>query len=269
MKQQHSPLAIWSLLVLILGLSGCASSRAPLPTPEQVDLQRFMGPWFVHGYTPIVVDKNAHNAVEQYTLDAKGRVQTTYQFRKGGVDGKLKTYRPTGYPRKDDASNARWKMQFIWPFKADYVIVHLSDDYQQTIVAHPNRKYAWIMARSTRLSESDYQALLQILQRNQFDPKTILRVPHDWSQDSERLQKNPSPRRQRATLNTSQQHTTNVEADTPPLGSVHQRSRTSTFNVQRSMFNVRPPRPSASQKKTSCEDSVPSVCSVVRSKRRY
>lgn len=147
-----------------------------------------MGPWFVHGYTPIVVDKDAHNAVEQYVLDDKGRVQTTYQFRKGSFDGKVKTYRPKGYPRTNDPSNARWQMQFIWPFKADYVIVHLSEDYQYTIVAHPNRKYAWIMARDTELSDADYATLMEILKGNDFDPESILRVPHDWSQDGERLQ---------------------------------------------------------------------------------
>ena len=126
-----------TVLIVTAGicLSGCAS-RPPLTTPERVDLEGFMGAWYVHGYTPIVVDKDAHNAVEHYFLDAKRRVQTTYSFRKGGFDGKLKTFTPTGFPVKDDPSGARWKMQFIWPFKADYVIAHLSDDGRQTIIAH-------------------------------------------------------------------------------------------------------------------------------------
>ena len=29
-------------------------------------------------------------------------------------------------------SNAVWGMQFIWPIKAEYVVVYLSDDYSQT-----------------------------------------------------------------------------------------------------------------------------------------
>ncbi len=166
---------------------GCVSSHPPLPTPEKVDLDRFMGPWFVVGYTPLIVDKGAHNAVEHYYRAGDGRIKTTYQFRKGAFDGKLKTYTPTGFVR-DTASNAEWGMQFIWPFKADYCIVHLSEDYSQTIIAHPNRKYAWIMQRSPDITEADYTKLLGKLEALGFDTAAIRRLPQDWSKDRDRLE---------------------------------------------------------------------------------
>lgn len=146
-----------------------------------------MGPWFVQGYTPILVDKEAHNAVEHYFLDIDGKVLTTYQFRKGGFDGELKTYTPVGTIH-DAESNAEWRMQFIWPFKAKYYVFFLSEDYQDTIVAHPNRKHAWIMSRTPEMEASTYAQHLSQLEEAGFDPDAVLRVPQDWSHEPERLE---------------------------------------------------------------------------------
>ncbi|HKK17034.1 MAG TPA: lipocalin family protein [Opitutales bacterium] len=170
-------------------MSGCASSNNPLPSANEVDLEKFMGVWFVHGYTPILVDKNAHNAVEHYYLNEKNEVETTYRFRDGGFDGELKTYTPTGFPEKGHPSHARWKMQFIWPFKSDYVIIHVSEDYQSTIIGHPSRKYAWIMDRAHEMDAETYEAHLKKLEAAGYDTAVVQRLPQDWSKEEERLKK--------------------------------------------------------------------------------
>ncbi|MEM8867577.1 MAG: lipocalin family protein [Verrucomicrobiota bacterium] len=182
-----SQIAASLLLALIATMSGCVSNQPPLPTPEKVDLEKFMGAWFVQGYTPILVDKKAHNAVEHYYLCPKGRIQTTYQFRDGGFDGALKTYKPKGFPDADDSSNAVWQMQFIWPFKADYVIMYLSEDYQNTIIAHPSRQYAWIMNRDTEMSDTLYNSLMEKLTDAGYQADAIQRLPQNWESDLERL----------------------------------------------------------------------------------
>lgn len=175
-----------SVLIVAVLLTACATSqRSPLPTPVMVDLQRFMGTWYVLGYTPLGVDKKAHNAIEHYFLAEDGRIETTYQFRKGAVDGELKTLRPVGRVHNTE-TNAEWRMQFIWPLKAEYVILDVSDDYQRTIIAHPNRKYAWVMARSPAISGREYEAMLDQLESAGFDRKVILKVPHDWSDEKAR-----------------------------------------------------------------------------------
>jgi apolipoprotein D and lipocalin family protein len=184
-------LLILAALVLVAGgalffFAGCASKQAPLPTPERVDLPRFMGTWYVLGYTPLGVDKAAHNAIEHYHLAEGGTIETTYQFRQGATDGPLKTLTPVGRVY-DQTSNAEWRMQFIWPFQADYFIMDLSADYQRTIIAHPNRKYAWIMARTPEISDAHYQEMLAKLVAEGFDREVILKVPHDWSQEAKRI----------------------------------------------------------------------------------
>ncbi|UTW46156.1 lipocalin family protein [bacterium SCSIO 12696] len=169
-------------------LVGCASHPEPLPQASYVDLERFMGSWYVVGYTPTFMDKNAHNGVEHYYLDDSGKILTTYQFRKGGFDGKLKTLKPTGFVYDKD-TNAEWRMQFFWPIKADYVVMYLSEDYQQTIIAHPNRRYAWIMQRTPDMDDSTYQAMLSKLENAGYDKAIIQRQPQNWDNEQQRLTK--------------------------------------------------------------------------------
>ena len=112
------------LLIGGIACAGCAARRPPIVTVPHVDLPRFMGDWYVIANIPTFVEKDAYNAVESYRLDADGTVATTFTFRQGGFDGKLKRYRPRGFVL-DERSNAVWGMQFVWPFKGDFRIVYL------------------------------------------------------------------------------------------------------------------------------------------------
>ena len=179
-------LAVFSFAIMCL-ISGCALNDAPLPTAENVNIDRFMGRWYVHGYTQIIVDKDAYNAIEHYRLDADKKIQTTYQFRDGGLDAEIKTLTPVGWVDEGVDSNAQWRMQFIWPFTADYIILHLDSDYSETIIAHPSRKYAWIMLRSDIVRDADYDRLLSKLKTVGFDTGLVQKLPHDWSGEAERL----------------------------------------------------------------------------------
>ena len=68
-----------------------------LETVDYVDLEKFMGDWYVIANIPTFIEKGAVNAIESYKLDSKGRVKTTFTFRKDNVDGPQKKYSPTGF----------------------------------------------------------------------------------------------------------------------------------------------------------------------------
>jgi len=159
-------------------LSGCGTP-APIRTAERVDLSRFMGDWYVIANIPTFIEQGAHNAVESYRLNDDGSIATTFTFRQGGFDGEQKTYRPTGYVL-DRKSNAVWNMQFLWPFTAEYRIVHVDEAYSRTIIGRSKRDYVWIMARSPHLSDEEYAQLLEIVKAAGYDPGTIQRVPQRW-----------------------------------------------------------------------------------------
>ena len=168
-------------IVSMSTLNGCASTPAggDIRTVDYVDLPRFMGDWYVIANIPTFVEKGAHNAVETYRLADDGRIETTFTFRKDDFDGKRKTYNPTGFVRDTD-SNAIWGMQFIWPFKGDYRIVYLDEDYTQTVIGRNKRDFVWIMARTPTIPEQDFQAIVAMLGEEGYDTSEIRMVPQRW-----------------------------------------------------------------------------------------
>lgn len=163
-----------------LALLGCQSvERPPLALAQHVDLPRFMGDWYVIAATPTLIDREAHNAVENYRLAADGTIETTYTFRAGSFDGPLKRYTPRGFVL-DTRSNAVWGMQFVWPVKADYRVAFVSPDYAQTVIARERRDYVWVMARTPRIPDADYQRLMEFVGAQGYDTTTIRRIPQRW-----------------------------------------------------------------------------------------
>ncbi len=157
-------------------LTAC-TARAPMPTVEQVDLERFMGDWYVIAHIPVYLEANAWNAVERYTLGAGGRrVNTEFTFNEGGFDGPSKAYYPTGFV-KSNSGNAHWGMQFVWPIKSDYRIVYLSEGYDYTIIGRIKRDYVWVMSRQPKIDESNYARLVLQVESLGYDVNQLRRVP--------------------------------------------------------------------------------------------
>jgi len=169
------------VLLAFTGLTACAAKGPEMQTVDYVDLERFMGDWYVIANIPTFLEKGAHNAVETYALNDDGTVATTFTYRKGAFDGKLKQYNPKGFVR-DDPSNALWGMRFIWPIKADYRVVYLDDDYTQTIIGRQKRDFVWIMARTPEISDDDYAKLRDFVAELGYDVSKLEKVPQEWSE---------------------------------------------------------------------------------------
>jgi apolipoprotein D and lipocalin family protein len=166
--------------VAVLACAGCSSiPHPPVPLEESVDLERFMGDWYVIACIPTFIERDAWNAVESYRLDPDGTIATTFTFREGGFDGPEKRYTPRGFV-VDRRSNAVWGMQFVWPIKADYRVAYLSDDYAQTVIAREQRDYVWIMARTPQLSEPEYARLTEFVASMGYDLSKLRKVPQQW-----------------------------------------------------------------------------------------
>lgn len=168
----------WLRVLAALTLLACAGcqSTARLATVPSVDLPRFMGDWYVIAHIPTFIEKNAFDAIERYDLKADGTIATTFTFHEGSLDGPLKTHTPVGFVR-DPVTHATWGMQFLWPFKAEYLIAYLDAGYTQTIIARNARDYVWIMARSPTITEQDYAANVARVAALGYDVSGLRRVP--------------------------------------------------------------------------------------------
>ena len=165
-----------ALAIVLFLAAGCSVSLAPLKTVEKVDIDRFMGTWYVIACIPTFIEKEAYNGVETYRLEPDGSIDTVFTFNKGGFDGPQKRYNPHGFI-VDRVNNSIWGMQFIWPFKSEYLITHLKDDYSQTVIGRNKRDYVWIMARTPQIPEEDYRRLVQELAAQGYDLTKLRQVP--------------------------------------------------------------------------------------------
>ena len=165
--------------LFLIGSPTYLSATVPLQTVGYVDLERFMGKWYVIACIPTILEKNIFNATETYQLERDGTISTTFAFRKRGFDGPKKEFHPRGFVQ-NRTTNAIWGMQFIWPIKADYRIIHLDSDYSSTIVGRQKRDYVWIMARQPQLSESLYQEMVNRVFEAGYDINRLVRIPQFW-----------------------------------------------------------------------------------------
>lgn len=160
-------------------------NREPIALVPQVDLPRFMGDWYVIGFVPIFPERNAHNPVESYVLNADGTIATTYRYRDGAFDAKLTKNTPKGFV-EPDTNNALWGMQFLWPFKGEYRIVHVEPDYSVTIVARNKRDYVWLLSRRPDMDDATYARYRGLIAAMGYDMAAFKRVPQKWPEFEKR-----------------------------------------------------------------------------------
>ncbi len=170
------PFVLLALVVATTAACRSGNVKPSIPTAAPVDVDRFMGDWYVIAHIPSFPERDAYAAVESYARRPDGRIQTTFRFRKGALDGPEKTMHPVGTV-KPDGGGAVWDMQFVWPIQAEYVIAWVDADYQQTIVGRSKRDYVWLMARTPRIPEADYQARVKQIEALGYDVSKLRRVP--------------------------------------------------------------------------------------------
>ncbi|MBK9443935.1 MAG: lipocalin family protein [Comamonadaceae bacterium] len=146
-----------------LGLAGLGSAQSPGPadTPvasvAAVDLARYAGKWFEIASFPMffqrhcVGDSTAHCAPR-----TDGRVEVTNRCRteSGFDEAKGVATAVEGW------RHSRLKVSFFWPFKADYWVLGLDDEYRWAVVGNPNRKYLWVLSRTPQLPKPLLDAAL-------------------------------------------------------------------------------------------------------------
>lgn len=160
----------WMLIFMALLLAAC-QTPPPIQVQDNLDLDRFMGDWYVIANIPLPTEGNDYNELEQYRRAGPRKVAITFSYNDGGCDGERASKTPVGFVSEDN--NSIWGVQFLWPFKADYRVLYVSPDYRTTIIGRRKRDYLWIMARSRHLDAATLTRLERIAARHGYDVSKI------------------------------------------------------------------------------------------------
>lgn len=166
-----------SAVLIALLLWGCSSMKPQLRTVPHVDLPRYMGDWYVIANIPYFAERHCFDSVESYALRSDGDIDNWFACRDGSFEAPMKRKVDALAKVQDKTSNAVWRVRFFKVISVQYLIVDLDPDYQWVAVAHPSRRYGWIMSRSRTLPEPVYQAILHRLADQGYDSGRFAKVP--------------------------------------------------------------------------------------------
>ena len=164
---------ISSLLAAFLVVLGCSACepKTTLTTVKSVDLQRYAGTWYELASYPQFFEKGC------------SYVKATYTAKKGYIEvfnQSIKNKKPNNIKGKafvlDNSGNAKLKVQFFWPFKGNYWIIDLADDYSWAIVSDPKRSTLWILSRTPTMKEELYDTLIKKTEAMGFNKGKIVKM---------------------------------------------------------------------------------------------
>ena len=151
----------------------------PHPTVENLDIEKFMGRWYVISLIPNWIEKDATNSYDDYKLNDDGTVDITYHAIQNNSKKQIKQ---KGIIDKDNP--AKWEIKFIKPwvpfFKAPYEVIIIDKDYQNMVVGYPDNSFGWIMSRDTSIDSLSYVKILDELENKfGYSKEEFKKVLHD------------------------------------------------------------------------------------------
>lgn len=160
-------------LFMLIGLPACESAKT-LKTVSSVDLQRYVGTWYEIASYPQFFERGCSNVKATYT-SKKDYIEVFNQSIKNAKQNSIKG---KAFVLKN-SGNAKLKVQFFWPFKGNYWIIDLADDYSWAVVSDPKLKTLWILSRTPKMNEVLYNSLIGKLVKAGFDKEKIVRMVQD------------------------------------------------------------------------------------------
>lgn len=164
-------------LIIVMSLFASCSKRYDLQTVSSVDLKKYAGLWYEIALYPNSFEKDCYCTTAEYQTTDKKYIKVINRCRKQGIDGSENKIEGKAFVVKN-SNNAKLKVQFFWPFKGDYWIIDLAQDYSYAVVSEPTKKYLWILSREPQMPDTTYNQIIERLQDKKFDISKIQKTVH-------------------------------------------------------------------------------------------
>lgn len=171
-------------LATALLLGACAGDPAnpnprasqPLQLAQQIDLDRYMGRWYIIANIPYFAERGYVGSYVEYRRREDGRIDDLFFGHKKNFDAPI-----TEHSLVDDviagSGNAKWDACIFGPICFDYLILEVDANYRHALIGYPGKALGWIFAREPDVSDDTYRQLLERLDAQGYDTTRLLRVP--------------------------------------------------------------------------------------------
>ncbi|MBN5052035.1 lipocalin family protein, partial [Stenotrophomonas maltophilia] len=157
------------------------NSAAEASADGAIDLQRFMGTWYVIGRVPNFIERGHVTSVNQYELREDHKVAITYRYR-DGFGEPLQEIRARASV-DPDSGNHGWRTWFYRVVPTHSRVLEVAPDYSWALIGYPGREMAWIFSRTPDMDKGLYKELAERL-RDEYGVNTdkLKRVPQHAEQ---------------------------------------------------------------------------------------
>lgn len=175
MIKKNDNLILYIMIILMGLFNSCLSNKNAPATVNNVDLEKYAGKWYEIAAFPTKFQKGCSCSSAEYSLNSKGYVDVLNSCYKNNEASSIKG---KAFIVKG-SNNSKLKVQFFWPFKGDYWIIELADDYSWVAVGSPKRNFLWIMSRTKTMDETLYKQINQKLINKGFDVYKLVKTRQD------------------------------------------------------------------------------------------
>jgi len=165
------------MTIMLFSLLTSCKTTSQLSTVKEVDIEKYQGLWYEIAKYPNSFQRNCLSSTATYTIHEKGYIIVENRCKKKSNYNEEGYIKGKAFPIKN-SNNSKLKVQFFWPFRANYWIIDLEPNYQWAVISEPKMKYLWILARKPSIDENSYQAILNNLKEKGFDLEKIEKTSH-------------------------------------------------------------------------------------------
>lgn len=146
-----------------------------IPVICEFDLKRYLGNWYEIGRLPFRSEKNLDNITTIYNLKKNGKIEI---INSGYRRGKKRSVTGTAWiPNKK--CMGRLLVSFFRPFKGEYNIIILEENYNYAVVMGKTRDSLWILSRTPQMDKKVYKDIIKYLKQKGFATKKIINPKQD------------------------------------------------------------------------------------------
>ena len=163
------------LVLLALALPAAAQPHGdrsvPLRAVADLDLARYAGRWHAIARMPSRFERGCAASTADYALRADGALDVVNTCRRNG-----RLDRIAGVARPVGPGQLAVRFRGVPFVTGDYVVMHVSPAYDLAVVGEPRRRYAWVLARSPRVTAAQWDRALAVLTRNGYRTAALERI---------------------------------------------------------------------------------------------
>ena len=163
------------VIICLLLITACTSVPKGIEPVKELDINRYLGQWHEIARLDHSFEKGLSKVTANYQLRDDGGIDVV---NRGWSEEKTQWKEAQGKAYRVGEFNGHLKVSFFGPFYGAYVVIELGENYDYSIVTGPSRKYLWLLARTSKVSDQVRSRFKQVAQKNGFDLTNLIWVGH-------------------------------------------------------------------------------------------